>query len=52
MFERHVEPVSDYIDEGELNEANSAFRDVERFWMQQLGFETRVAEFLRAKTAA
>jgi DNA-binding MarR family transcriptional regulator len=52
MFERHVETISDNIDEEKLDEANAALRDVERFWLQQLGFGTRVAEFFRVETAA
>ena len=52
MFERHVEAVADSIDEAQLNEANDALRDVERFWLQQLGFGPRVAEFFRVETAA
>ena len=52
MFERHVEAVADSIDEAQLNDANDALRDVERFWLQQLGFGPRVAEFFRVETAA
>ncbi len=52
MFERHVEAVSGSIDEENLKEANESLRDVERFWLQQLGFGPRVAEFSRVETAA
>lgn len=52
MFERHVDAVADSIDEEQLNDANDALRDVERFWLQQLGFGPRVAEFFRVETAA
>ncbi len=52
MFERHVETIADGIDEGELSEANDALRNVERFWLQELGFGPRVAEFFRVETAA
>jgi DNA-binding MarR family transcriptional regulator len=52
MFERHVEIIADGIDEQNLCEANEALRDVERFWLQQLGFGPRVAEFFRVGTAA
>ena len=52
MFERHVETIADNIDEEKLSEANEALRDVERFWLQQLGFGPRVAEFFRVETAA
>jgi DNA-binding MarR family transcriptional regulator len=52
MFERHVEAVSGSIDEENLREANESLRDVERFWLQQLGFGPRVAEFSRVETAA
>ena len=52
MFERHVEAIADNIDEGELEKANESLRDVERFWLQQLGFGPRVAEFFRVETAA
>jgi hypothetical protein len=45
MFERHVEAVEDSIDEEKLGAANESLRDVERFWLQQLGFGPRVAEF-------
>ena len=52
MFERHVETIADNIDKEKLDDANAALRDVERFWLQQLGFGTRVAEFFRVETAA
>jgi DNA-binding MarR family transcriptional regulator len=52
MFERHVETIADNIDEEKLSEANEALRDVERFWLQQLGFGPCVAEFFRVETAA
>ena len=52
MFERHVEAVADSIDEEKLEAANESLRDVERFWLQQLGFGPRVAEFFRVETAA
>lgn len=52
MFERHVEAVTGNVDEAELKQANESLRDVERFWLQQLGFGTRVAEFFRVETAA
>ncbi len=52
MFERHVETIADNIDEEKLSEANESLRDVERFWLQQLGFGPRVAEFFRVETAA
>ncbi len=52
MFERHVEAVEDSIDEENLAAANESLRDVERFWLQQLGFGPRVAEFSRVETAA
>lgn len=52
MFERHVEAIAGGIDEGELAEANEALRNVERFWLQELGFGPRVAEFFRVETAA
>lgn len=51
MFERHVETIADNIDKEKLDDANAALRDVERFWLQQLGFGTRVAEFFRVETA-
>ncbi|MBS28398.1 MAG: hypothetical protein CL566_05655 [Alphaproteobacteria bacterium] len=49
MFERHVEAVADSIDEEKLEAANESLRDVERFWLQQLGFGPRVAAFLRVE---
>ena len=52
MFERHVEAVEDSIDEEKLGAANESLRDVVRFWLQQLGFGPRVAEFFRVETAA
>jgi len=52
MFERHVETIADNIDKDKLDEANASLRDVERFWLQQLGFGPRVAEFFRVETAA
>ena len=52
MFERHVETIADNIDEEKLSEANESLRDVERFWLQQLCFGPRVAEFFRVETAA
>ncbi|MDA0785982.1 MAG: MarR family transcriptional regulator [Proteobacteria bacterium] len=52
MFERHVEAVAGSIDEEKLGLANESLRDVERFWLQQLGFGPRVAEFSRVETAA
>ena len=52
MFERHVEAVEDSIEEDKLGAANESLRDVERFWLQQLGFGPRVAEFFRVETAA
>ena len=52
MFERYVEAVEDLIDEEKLGAANESLRDVERFWLQQLGFGPRVAEFFRVETAA
>ncbi|MGB0573052.1 MAG: hypothetical protein ACPGQM_13510 [Alphaproteobacteria bacterium] len=51
MFERHVAAVEHSIDKENLAAANESLRDVERFWLQQLGFGPRVAKFSRVETA-
>jgi DNA-binding MarR family transcriptional regulator len=45
MFERHVEAVADSIDEDKLGAANESLRDVERFWLQRLGFRAWRSSF-------
>ncbi len=45
MFERQLGAVTDEIDETELTAAVASLRKLERFWLQQLGFGPRVADF-------
>ncbi len=52
MFERHSGEVSNNLDPETLAEANETLRNIESFWLQQLGFGPRVSEFSRVETAA
>ena len=45
MFERQLGAVTGEIDETELSGAVASLRKLERFWLQQLGFGPRVADF-------
>ena len=45
MFERQLGAVTDEIEETELTGAVASLRKLERFWLQQLGFGPRVADF-------
>ena len=53
MFERHSAEVSTAdFDPETLMSANEILRNIESFWLQQLGFGPRVSEFSRVETAA
>ncbi len=52
MFERHSEEVGANVDAETLMQANEILRNIESFWLQQLGFGPRVSEFSRVETAA
>ena len=52
MFERHSEQVSANLDPETLGQANDTLRNIESFWLQQLGFGPRVSVFSRVETAA
>ena len=52
MFERHSDEVSNNLDTETLAQANETLRNIESFWLQQLGFGPRVSEFSRVETAA
>ena len=51
--ERHSTEVSSgSLDPETLTSANNILRNIESFWLQQLGFGPRVSEFNRVETAA
>ena len=53
LFERHATEVSaNNLDPETLTNANEILRNIESFWLQQLGFGPRVSEFSRVETAA
>ena len=52
MFNRHVEEIGATADAEELKTANQTLRDIERFWLGQLGFGPRVTEITRVESAA
>ena len=52
MFERHSTEVESNVDPETLMNANEILRNIESFWLQQLGFGPRVSEFSRVETAA
>jgi len=52
MFERHSTEVGNNVDAETLTNANDILRNIESFWLQQLGFGPRVSEFSRVETAA
>ena len=52
MFERHSDEVRNNLDTETLAQANETLRNIESFWLQQLGFGPRVSEFSRVETAA
>ena len=52
MFERHSGEVGNNLDPETLATANDTLRNIESFWLQQLGFGPRVSEFSRVETAA
>ena len=51
MSDRHVEQISDGVEEGALSIANDDLRNIERLWLQQLGFGPRISEFSRLSVA-
>ena len=51
MFDRHVEQVRNGVEVDDLSDANKHLRNVERFWLQQLGFGPRITEFTRQSAA-
>ena len=52
MFDRHAETVAASVQADDLTGANAELRNIERFWLQQLGFGPRVADFSRLTSAA
>ena len=52
MFERHSDEVRNNLDPETLAQANETLRNIESYWLQQLGFGPRVSEFSRVETAA
>lgn len=52
MFDRHAETVAATVEIEELTDANAGLRNIERFWLQQLGFGPRVSDFSRLTTSA
>ena len=51
MFDRHAEAVAATVEIDELTDANAGLRNIERFWLQQLGFGPRVSDFSRLSAA-
>lgn len=52
MFDRHLDGLGDHIGQEDLTGANGNLRQLERFWLQQLGFGPRVAELPTLNPAA
>ena len=51
MFDRHIAEIASSMDPEEVAVASQHLRNIERFWLQQLGFGPRIVDFTRVAAA-
>ena len=51
-FDHHVTALTDSVENEVLTSANASLRQLERFWLQKLGFGPRVADLWSLTSAA
>jgi len=51
MFDRHIAEIANSMDPAEVAVASQHLRNIERFWLQQLGFGPRIVDFTRVAAA-